>query len=297
MSRWLHPNRRLPSELPPVLRRTTVPTHVREWIRRQTGAGVAAVRRLPGASSTAVHGVRLSDGRVLVLRRYVWDGFLMDEPDAPARELEALHYATGHGLPAPLVVAADVSGQEIGDGIPALLMQRLPGRSESTPDVRSLAALAARVHDISGQGFGHAYFPWCLDTSTRPPAGCRDQVLWRDALEVRRSAAPTYQPCFVHRDFHPGNVLWRRGKPTGIVDWANACVGPAGIDIATCRWNLADWTGGTAGDAFVAAYETLTGRRHERYWDVAQILEDDWDVIDSPERIQQAERFLAIAMR
>jgi hypothetical protein len=103
-----HPNHRDPASLPVELRRTGVPAHVRAWIARETGAAVVRVRRLAGASSTAVHRVDL--GRrtpPLVLRRYVWPAFLDDEPLAPQREVEALVFAVRHGLPAPAVVAAN----------------------------------------------------------------------------------------------------------------------------------------------------------------------------------------------
>ncbi len=130
-----------------------------------------SVRRLPGASSTAVHAVRLADGTVLVLRRYVWEKFRIEEPEAPAREVEALEYASRHGLVVPAVIAADPDGAEVGDGIPALLMARVPGRAQPAPDVHALAALAAQVHALSGAGFGHRYFPWCRDTSTAPRPG------------------------------------------------------------------------------------------------------------------------------
>jgi hypothetical protein len=90
---WQHPNQRPASELPGELRRAPVPDRVREWVRRRAGSPVMSVRRLPGASSTAVHAVRLADGTVLVLRRYVWERFRLEEPEAPAREVEALGYA------------------------------------------------------------------------------------------------------------------------------------------------------------------------------------------------------------
>jgi hypothetical protein len=51
-----------------------------------------------GRSSTAVHGLRLFDGRRLVLRRYVWPAFLEDEPVAPSRELDALRFGFARGL-------------------------------------------------------------------------------------------------------------------------------------------------------------------------------------------------------
>lgn len=280
-----------------MLRRTPVPPAVRGWVGRRAGAEVVGVRRLPGASSTAVHGVRLDDGRALVLRRYVWAGLLEDEPDAPAREVGALTYAAERELCVPAIVAADPRGDEVGDGIPAILTTRIPGRAHPDPNPDALAAVAAVIHRLGGAGFGHGYFPWCRDTSTRPPKGCRDPKRWAEALEVWRSAEPRYEPRFIHRDFHPGNVLWFRNRLGGIVDWANACIGPPGIDVATCRWNLADWAGTAVADAFVAAYEHRSGQRHDPYWDIAKIVEDDWDVIDDAKRVAKTEHRLEGAMR
>lgn len=296
MSTWQHPNQRSPEELPVALRRAPVPAQVREWIRRATGSPVVSVRRLPGASSTAVHSVQLAGGTTLVLRRYVWEGFRNDEPEAPAREVDALEYARRHGLPVPAVVAADPTGLDVGDGVPVVLMTRVPGRALPSPDVRALAALAVRVHSIRGEGFGHRYFPWCRDTSTRPPAACRRPGVWEQALHLWRSAEPPYETSFIHRDFHPGNILFSRGALGGLVDWANACTGPAGIDVATCRWNLHDWAGEGAAAAFVDAYEELTGRPHHPYWDVAKIVENDWDRIDAPAQVWAAEDLLAQAL-
>lgn len=284
------------SELPAVLRRTTVPPQVHDWIHRGTGSRVVSVRRLPGASSTAVHLVLLADGATLVLRRYSWATFLDEEPDAPRREVEALGYAGRHQLPAPAVVAADTSGGEVGDGVPVVLMTRVPGRAQPSPDVGPLATLAWSVHEISGDGFGHRYFPWCRETATAPPRSCRRPADWERALELWRSAEPPYEPRFVHRDSHPGNVVWSRRRIGGVVDWANACTGPPGIDVATCRWNLHDWAGAHAADAFVRVYEQRSGHAHHPYWDVAKIVENDWNLIDDPARVAQAENLLAQAL-
>ena len=296
MGSWQHPNQRCVADLPSELRRVSVPGPVRAWIELRTGARVVNVRRVPGASSTAVHAVRLADDSTLVLRRYVWEKFRQEEPEAPVREISALAYARAHRLPVPEVIAADPWGVEVGDGVPVLLMARLRGRALPAPDVRALAAVAAQVHALNGDGFGHGYYPWCRDTSTRPPRARRRPELWEQALELWRSAEPAFRPCFIHRDFHPGNVLWCNGALSGVVDWANACVGPAGIDVATCRWNLQEWAGEEAASAFVALYEELTGKPHHPYWDVAKLVEDDWDLMDNPQRVWAAEGLLAQAI-
>ena len=221
--------------MPKELRRTTVPPQVRDWVTRETGATVVKATRLAGASSTAIHRLTLSDGRRLVLRRYSWPGYVAAEPIAPRREVDALRFAFSRGLPVPEVVAADETGARVGDRIPVLLMSFLPGRAVAVPDLARLAAVAATIHDIAPDGLGHDYFPWYEGTMTGPPAPSEWPALWETAIQLWRDAMPAYEPTLIHRDFHPGNVLWRRGIVSGIVDWPNGCRGPWGCDIAHCR--------------------------------------------------------------
>lgn len=269
-----HPNQRDIASLPPELRRTTVPPAVRAWVERRAGVRIVRVRRLAGASSTAVHGLYSAAGSRLVLRRYVWPGFLEDEPHAPRREVEALRFASAHGLPVPVPVAADLTGADIGDGVPALLMSFVPGRAVAVPDANRLAELAANIHATDPAGFGHDYFRWFTDATVAPPPASGWPRLWETAIGLWHDAMPAYAPRFIHRDFHPGNVLWWRGRAAGVVDWANACAGPPGCDVATCRSNLVDLAGDRAADDFQAAYESLTGEPFHPYWEMASILEN-----------------------
>lgn len=294
MSASRHPNHRRAADLPPELRRTSVPSPVRAWVTRVTGRPIGRLERLPGASSTAVHRLHFVDGATLVLRRYVWPWVLEDEPIAPKRELDALEYASAHGLSVPNIVAADITGDEIGDGVPALLMTFLPGRAVASPDPVRLAETAASVHAVDPAGFAHEYFPWFEDLRDRPPSNARQPRLWERALELLHEGGPPYRPAFIHRDFHPGNVLWRRGRATGIVDWATACRGPVGCDVATCHGNLINWAGEDIADRFVRAYEAILGEAVHPYWEIASVHESgpspwsDHDVEDSERRLHRA---------
>ena len=296
MSPWRHPNQRDLASLPIELQRTSVPPHVRTWVSDETGRRVRRARRLAGASSTAVHGLYLSGGTRLVLRRYVWPGFLDDEPIAPRRELDALHFGTAHGLPVPGVVAADITGREVGDGIPVLLMTFLPGRAIAVPGPDKLAAVAAAIHDTDPAGFAHDYFPWYASTTSKPPPASNWPALWETAIDLWHNATPSYRQTFIHRDFHPGNVLWSRGRASGVVDWVSACRGPRGCDIAHCRANLIELAGPEEADRFLAAYESVTGETHHPYWEMASILEHDpshW----TPLRLAEQEHYLARAVQ
>ncbi len=290
-----HPNQRDRASLPPELRRTTVPRAVWAWVERNAGVRIMRVRRLPGASSTAVHGLYAADGTRLVARRYVWSGFLDDEPVAPRREVDALRLGSARGLPVPEMVAADIAGDDIGDGVPALLMSFLPGRAVAAPDAHRLAEVAAAIHSVDPAGFGHDYFPWYAGTAVTPPPTSRWPRLWETAIGLWHDAVPGYTPTFIHRDFHPGNVLWWRRHVSGVVDWPNACAGPRGCDVATCRANLTDLAGDRAADEFRAAYESLTGDAFHPYWDMACILENGssfW----TPAQVAASEPYLARAV-
>lgn len=272
-----------------------VPAHLLEWIAREAGAPVARVRRLPGATTTAVHALALADGRRLVLRRYVWKWVLEDEPIAPRREVDVLRFASAAGLPAPDVIAADIDGSLVGDGVPVILMTRMAGRPVAVPDLGRLAEVAARIHATDGAGLGHHYFAWYADTTTGPPPHATRPHLWEAALEVWRTQMPEYAPCLIHRDFHPGNVLWRRGACSGIVDWANGCHGPWECDVAHCRGNLIELAGLEAADRFLAAYQTLTGAEYHPFWEIASSLEHDFSNW-TPERTARSEPRLEAAL-
>jgi aminoglycoside phosphotransferase (APT) family kinase protein len=230
---------------------------------------------MAGASSTAVHELYLADGRRLVVRRYAWPGFLDAEPVAPQRELDGLAFALAADLRVPEVIAADITGEQVGDGIPVLLMTFIAGRALPDPDPFRLAEAAADIHDVDPGHFPHDYFPWYQGAMTAPPLIATRPVLWEQAIELWRAAIPDYTPTFIHRDFHPGNVHWLRGRLAGVLDWANACRGPRGCDLATCRGNLLDLAGPDAADRFIAAYRSITGEEYHPYWEIASILESD----------------------
>lgn len=290
-----HPNRRARAELPVELRRSPVSGAVRAWVEHETAARVVAVRRLPGASSTAVHRLDLADGRRVVLRRYVWPGFVQSEPLAPRREVDALTFAAAHGLPVPEVVAVDLAGRATGDGVPAVLLSLVPGRPLAAPDPRALAELAVSIHAVDARAFPHHYFGWYEGVLVEPPRASRRPEVWSEALELRTTAMPSYRPVFVHRDFHPGNVLFVRSKVTGVVDWAGACSGPAGCDVAHCRANLLAWAGRAAAEAFVACYEERSGTTLDPYWLLASVLEHE-PAYFTAERVRAVEPDLARAV-
>ena len=210
----------------------------------------------------------LDDGRTMVLRRYVWRAYTDDEPEAPAREVDSLHFAAANGLAVPKVIAADLEA-----ATPMVLMANLRGFAVGVPDLEQLAEVAAGVHAVSADDFGHEYYRWLDSVPVGAPAGSSQPQLWERANEVWRNEMPSYRPVFIHRDFHPGNVLWWRGRLSGIVDWASACRGPVGCDVAHCRTNLFNWADDEAADRFTRAYELMTGVAHHPFWEVAAVLE------------------------
>ncbi len=83
---------------------------------------------------------------------------------------------------------------------------------------------------------------------------------WARAVAAVREAPPPAVPTLIHRDYHPENTLWSRGRLTGVVDWTQASWGPPELDVAHMRWNLAADHGQQVADEFLACYRAITGR-------------------------------------
>jgi aminoglycoside phosphotransferase (APT) family kinase protein len=227
--------------------------------------------------------------------------WLAEEPDLAVREATALRLLEGGGLPTPRALAVDPDGAAA--GAPAVLMTRLPGRIEWDPPLverflRALAEPLPAVHAtaIPASVWVPEYRPYRLEMHRAPAWAARPDV-WLRAIEALEGAPPESDHVFIHRDYHPGNVLWLGGRVTGLVDWVNASVGSPWADIGHCRVNIASELGQEAADRFLALYRSVSGRSddYHPYWDVTAAiggLDESADAEPSP----ADERFLIAAV-
>ena len=129
---------------------------------------------------------------------------------------------------------------------------------------------------------------------------------------MARSQAAGARAVFIHRDYHPTNVLWRGTAVSGVVDWINACRGPAGVDVAHCRTNLEAMYGLETADQFLARYRDVAdGFAYDPYWDIDSLLDmclegpsyyPPWQefglgIIPPPVLRQRADAYLESVMR
>lgn len=96
---------------------------------------------------------------------------------------------------------------------------------------------------------------------------------------IRQMPAPREKYTFIHRDYHPNNVLFENGKLVGVVDWVNACMGPVGVDVGHCCWNLAMMYGTNSADYFLGLYRAYHPHfTYNEYWDIVALM----DVLTDP---------------
>jgi aminoglycoside phosphotransferase (APT) family kinase protein len=262
------------------LLRRRPPEQTLSWLISEIapGGSVRTIRPLRAATARAVHAVDLitssGESRRVVLRRFVpTPGSLLDPDMDVWREMLILRFLEHTAVPAPRTLGADPDATAT--DVPAIVLERLPGAPpRRLPDLEKLIGLLATIHSLDGavEAEVPAHRRWNDPMRIEAPGWGTDAALWRSAIHVARSPAPACAPTFIHRDFHPGNTLWRRAQLTGIVDWTAASVGPAAVDLAHLRWNLAVGHGQEAADAALI-HARARGLAHEPYWDVAEVVE------------------------
>lgn len=248
---------------------------------------------MAGATSSSVYSVEVERGgstRGYVLRLFTLERWLAQEPDLASHEAAALQAATHTGLPVPELIdflpgpAPGQPGDPAGFGAPAVLMTRLPGRVELLPTdedrwlevmARSLAAL----HDHPAPAFDWRYGSWVEPANVVVPAHATDPGLWEAAVAAYEKWRPTERgDTFLHRDYHAMNVLFdgagRGLRVTGVVDWVNACIGPAAADVAHCRIDLVKMKGVHAADRFLESYSAARGGfDYQPAWDLEAVFD------------------------
>lgn len=257
------------------------------WATDAVGAGsrIVSVRRLTAGGWHSNHALSIIDRRGvshrLVLRRWERPEWKIEDPDFTAeREGRILGLLEGVRVPTPKLIAADTQARSC--DVPTLLITRLPGRLPGLPRdmgafLGGLAGAIVEIHAVDDPGREQlpAYHTYYDMEAVVPPQWSRRPEVWNRAIEVARAEPPRGPCCFIHRDYHPGNTLWWRGRLTGVVDWTSGSWGPAAVDVGHMRWNLALSYGLDAADEFLRQQRALSSQASgdQRYWDLVTVLD------------------------
>jgi aminoglycoside phosphotransferase len=254
------------------------------WVAASMGRGSRTVgyRRLTGGACSAVHRLtveRRGVRRFVVLRQYP-AGF--GEEASLEREVANLGVVAGSGLPVPSILATDVAGASTG-GSPSLLMTRLPGHVHLNPaEPRSwlerIAEIAVLLHSLELPA--KRFRPW-TDSWIAPldrlqvPVDAQNPAVWKAAFGVMAEPPPKVTGVFLHCDFLPVNMLWSRGRITGLTDWNGIYRGARAYDVGQCRRYLAalyspDWS-----EQLWSLYESIAGVALDPWWDLYALLHHD----------------------
>lgn len=255
---------------------------MKSWVEKEMGVPVQSVKRLPGSTSSILYEIKTAE-TTIVVRQIDNAEWLVEEPDLIQHEVASLWKAAASGLPAPRLLALDETGEK--SGLPSVLMTKVEGKVELLPAdfeawVDGLAKVLSDIHRIEVGDFPWKYAPYTKREDVRMPEWTNKLDVWQVAFEQLQGTQPTFCEKFIHRDFHPANVLWLDGKVSGVVDWPNACRGPAGIDVGHCRVNLALLHSVEVADLFLQAYMKYAGAAftYDPYWDIVSTF----DFLDGP---------------
>ncbi|WP_443074284.1 phosphotransferase family protein [Streptomyces sp. NBC_01460] len=263
----------------------------RSWVEKRLGDGqrIQAVERLRGGWTSDMRKLRVEgpEGREhLVLRSFVKPFWVRHADGLLSREAGVLRLLEGTDVPAATLVDVDPTAMHCDH--PSLLMSLLPGsvRLDDRDAERRADALAehlVRIHqvDVSAGTRPRAWQAWTSpERVTLPPYTARPE-LWHRAVDVIRQDPPAARPCFLHRDFHPGNVLFQGEgddvRISGVVDWVETSWGPADLDVAHCSTALSLLHGVPLGMTFADRYAAAGGRLAEEraahlYWRIIDAL-------------------------
>lgn len=256
---------------------------VLKWVVESVGGKgeVLSATPLMGGISATLHSIDLlvdDELQTVVLRQFTNQEWLRQQPRLARQEADSLAWANLVDVPTPQLIAYKETD------IPAVLMTKLPGAVELEPEkagkmeewLERLAATLVRIHAVPAESCERDYFPWNDRDTLRVPEWSEQKRLWQRALDIVQGPKPDSKLSLIHRDYHPTNVLWQDGQVSGVVDWVNACRGPAGVDVGHCRLNLAVLKGVEAADMFLEKYREAAGDAfvYEPYWDLVSIM--DW---------------------
>ena len=245
------------------------------------------VRRVAGSSAVLLDVARLEGGQHADTWRVdtgnpafsaVVREFPIGDPAARHEQL-VLRTLDGLGGLAPVLVGGDLDRRW--SERPTSLISWLDGEPDIRPSdperwARELGHALARVHAVPSERL--AQLPSVFDRRGAQ-AQCNGPLA--PELRARWSQIVGSPDVLTHSDYWSGNVVWRDGALTGIVDWSGGARGPRGYDLGWCRLDLVLLIDERIADVFLVAYEAAIGHALD---DVP--LWDSWAVARSHDTVE-----------
>lgn len=226
-----------------------------EEVRRLAGssAAIRTITRLGGGQHADTWRVDTENpAHSMVVRQFpVGD-------DAGASEQHVLRTLDGLGGLAPVLLGGDLNARW--SAHPTSVISWLDGQADITPAdperwAEELGRALALVHSLPSERVSG------LASVFDRRGGSEDALDGPLASEVQSHWAQVTASAKVltHCDYWSGNVVWRDGKLTGVVDWSGGARGPRGYDAGWCRLDLVLLFDERVADVFLGAYEHAVG--------------------------------------
>jgi len=250
-----------------------------QWIEASINGEVLEYEPLMGGMSSdlTLLKVKTSDGiQEMVLREYTDQEWLEMEPDIAYKEAENLTQVEKLTVTTPYLIAADPTA--VKTTWPSLLMSKVEGEvilnsSYTKGLIDELAKALYLIHQATHITSSSTYFRYFDPTIPVQATWSVCPENWLRMMNyLANTPVPEVESTFIHRDFHPTNVLFTNKKVSAVVDWPNACMGPKQVDIGHCRWNLAMLFDQSAADDFLKAYKKIDPNlAYPPYWDLEML--------------------------
>ncbi len=249
------------------------------WVHAQLGPEARLGPPLAGGVTSRVHLVEVGERRA-VLKQVTNRRWLTERPDVVGYEARVLDMLESGSIPVPRVLAVDEYGERAGH--PSLLLSWIdgaPAGMTASPDdwLDQLVEIAAEIAGVEPPDWIRPFRRYLEPLEARPPIWSSNPEVWERAIDIVAGPPPPFSEGFIHRDYHPGNLLWN-GAVVGVVDWSQASVGPIIMDAAHCRANLAIGFEAAVADRFRVKWEATSDAAHQAYWDLVTCVDflPDW---------------------